>query len=382
MKILFLITKSNWGGAQRYVYDLATNIPKKHEVVVALGGTGARNAEAGTLSKKLGEKNIRTILVSSFMRDISVARDVRAFFEVLSLLRTEKPAVIHANSSKAGGIGMAAGFFARIPKRIFTVHGFAFSEDRSALTVLLIRLASWTTLLFATHAICVAKSDADIASHWLLVGKKVRHIPIGIAAFPLFTKEEARNALLPDGVSSDLWFGSIAELHPNKGLAHAIEACALLKSRGKIFIYVIIGAGEEETMLRTLIQKHRLEKYVYLVGYKPEAATYLHAFDIYVLSSKKEGMPYTLLEAGYAGSALVTSDIPSLLSVVKDNETALVAHMREHANKRHIVSLADTLERMLEKPELRTHIAELLKEAVDTKYSLNTMVENTLYLYS
>ena len=41
-KILFVITKSNWGGAQRYVYDIATNVPRdRFEPVVAAGGNGA-----------------------------------------------------------------------------------------------------------------------------------------------------------------------------------------------------------------------------------------------------------------------------------------------------------------------------------------------------
>ena len=55
-KILFVITKSNWGGAQRYVYDLATNLPQDYEPVVAGGGDGL-------LFKKLKERGIRTISI-------------------------------------------------------------------------------------------------------------------------------------------------------------------------------------------------------------------------------------------------------------------------------------------------------------------------------
>ena len=72
-KVLLVITKSNWGGAQRYVFDLATNLPKEQfEVVVALGGTGKKNEGVGLLANKLQEAGVRTIFVKSFMRDISI----------------------------------------------------------------------------------------------------------------------------------------------------------------------------------------------------------------------------------------------------------------------------------------------------------------------
>ncbi len=63
-KILFCITKSNWGGAQRYVYDLATGIPReKYEVVVVLGGNGR-------LKEKLGAAGVRTTCVNELQRDV------------------------------------------------------------------------------------------------------------------------------------------------------------------------------------------------------------------------------------------------------------------------------------------------------------------------
>src|SRR3989337_2664323 len=94
-KILFVITKSSWGGAQRYVFDLATHLPQNNfNVVVALGGTGEKDASSGMLEKRLNRGNIRTIPIRNFMRDISLASDIRAFFELISLFRKESPYVV------------------------------------------------------------------------------------------------------------------------------------------------------------------------------------------------------------------------------------------------------------------------------------------------
>ena len=63
-KVLFVITKSNWGGAQRYVFDLATALPpEQFDVAVAFGGTGVAGAAPGRLAEMLAEQNIRTIFI-------------------------------------------------------------------------------------------------------------------------------------------------------------------------------------------------------------------------------------------------------------------------------------------------------------------------------
>ena len=75
-KILFLITKSNWGGAQRYVFDLATNLnQQKYEAVIALGGNGV-------LFNMLKEKKIRSIAIPSLQRDVSVGKELLSFGEI------------------------------------------------------------------------------------------------------------------------------------------------------------------------------------------------------------------------------------------------------------------------------------------------------------
>jgi len=87
LKVLFLITKSNWGGAQRYVFDLATNLNSdQYEVVVALGGDGE-------LIPKLAEAGIGTINIPGLTRDISIIQELKAMFAIASIIRKERPDV-------------------------------------------------------------------------------------------------------------------------------------------------------------------------------------------------------------------------------------------------------------------------------------------------
>src|SRR3989344_8990682 len=102
-KVLFLITKGNFGGAQRYVYDLATSLPKsKFEAVVAFG-------EGEELKALLEQAGIRTIQIEKLIREVKTFDEFKVCKNLIELIKRERPDIIHLNSSKMGGIGAVAG---------------------------------------------------------------------------------------------------------------------------------------------------------------------------------------------------------------------------------------------------------------------------------
>src|SRR5260221_10437089 len=116
MKIIYGITKSNFGGAQRYVYDLATAAKAAgHDVAVMTGGNGV-------LVEKLRGNGIRVIEIKGLKRDISIVDEFKSFHFIFRTLYAEKPDVFHTNSSKMGGIGNLAGRLAAVKKVILTAH--------------------------------------------------------------------------------------------------------------------------------------------------------------------------------------------------------------------------------------------------------------------
>ncbi len=119
-KILYVITKTTWGGAQQYVYDLAANLAQERfEEAVAGGGTGlpadaGMVRQAGLLFEKLREAGIRTVSIQGLERDVGFIREFHAFWNLVRLFRNERLDVIHLNSSKAAALGAAATFLYRI----------------------------------------------------------------------------------------------------------------------------------------------------------------------------------------------------------------------------------------------------------------------------
>lgn len=307
-KVLFVITKSNWGGAQKYVYDLATNVSRgQFEVVVALGGTGETGASTGILALRLREAGVRTIFLASFTRDMYFFRDFKAFFELLSVIKKEKPDVLHLNSSKAGGLGALAGRIAGIRRIIFTAHGFAHNEMRPFYERVLIWIASWFTILFA-HTVIVL-SDYELKSAPVICSRrKIVVIHNGIdLKMPFESGEHIRNAF-PAGVRI---VGTVGELTKNKNQIALVE-----QAKDDPGMYVaIVGEGEDRTRLETKIKEYGLSERVKLFGFMT-ATEVMRGFDVFALPSLKEGLPYVLLEARAASLPIVANQVGGVGEIV------------------------------------------------------------------
>ena len=369
-KILYIITKSNFGGAQRYVYDLATAMQKRgRNVVVAMGGDG-------TLKEKLIQQGIATVTLPSLERDIHAGKDVRAFFDIFTLIKKERPDVVHTNSSKAGILGAIAGRLARVPSIIFTVHGWAFNENRGVLQKVFIFAVSWLTACLSHYVITVSRYDYNQARS-LGCGKKryvMIHNGAGIQQF--IDRKKVRIVLGGAQTYNKLWVGTIAELHKNKGLSYAIKAIALLPQdlRDQL-VYYIIGDGEGRAALEALIKEKKLEDTVFLIGYKDNAASLLPAFDIFLLPSEKEGLPYVLLEAGLAGVATISTNVGGIPEIIEDMKTGILVHPHNPDE------IKTALSYLMTNKEKREQFGKLLHEKIKKEFSTNKMLEKTLEIY-
>lgn len=285
--MLYLITKSNFGGAQRYVFDLATHIPRERfEPVVAAGSEGP-------LLEKLRQAGVRIVTLPSLTRDVSIFADLHSFFAVVRLLKRERPDVLHLNSSKAAGLGALAGRLIGVPMIIFTVHGWPFLENRSAGARAFIWLFSWITALLSHRVICVSGNDLRHAQRMLVVRHKACCIHNGIDQSMRFGSGEIIRSAFPTGA----WItGTIGELTRNKNQSALIGEAL---HTGGMYV-AIVGEGEDRDKLQDMIDAHNLNERVKLFGYIP-AQEVLKGFDVFALPSLKEGLPYVLLEAKLAG---------------------------------------------------------------------------------
>ena len=293
-KVLYVITKSNWGGAQRYVFDLATNLPKEEfEVEVAFG-------QRGRLAEELQKAGIETHEIKTLERDVSFGADIKSFFELLNLFKTVRPDVVHLNSSKVGGLGSLAARFAGIPNIIFTAHGWPFWEKRNILARGVIWFVSWLTALFSHKTICISDFDLKMVRQMPFVNDKAVKIYNGIAPMSLGSGEKIRAVFPPNAHIT----GTIGELNKNKNQVALIEQA---KQNPNMYV-AIVGEGELREQLQAKIDEYRLGDRVKLLGFIMQNDALL-GFDEFALPSIKEGLPYVLLDARQAGLPIIANRV-------------------------------------------------------------------------
>jgi len=368
--ILYIITKSVWGGAAKYVYDLATHFPNEFEVNIAAGGQGK-------FAQKIKEANIPYFEIKNFQRTINPFKDLLADFEILSLLFKLKPDIIHVNSSKAGGlVGKAVWYYKlfsrRKPHLIFTAHGWAFNEDRPPWQLSLIKIFSKLTSLFYDKIICVSQYDQKIAiENKIAPADKLVAIynGIDIKAISFLSREQAQEKLL--GQTSPLVIGTIAEWTKNKGLFYLLEAVKTISAD-----VILIGSGEnpDKEKMYDFVKKHRL-KNVYLYEWIDEAVKYLKAFDIFVLPSFKEGLPYTILEAMAAQVPIVATKVGGVPEMIDNNINGLLVPSKNPE------SIGKKILKLINNPEIAQEMTQRAKEKVVKEFSLEKMIKETKKIY-
>jgi glycosyltransferase involved in cell wall biosynthesis len=366
-KILYVITKSNWGGAQRSVFDLASNLPKEYESIVALGGDGS-------LKTRLEEAGIRTISLPFLTRDVRLFFDFLVLKKLISLFRDERPDIIHLNSSKIGGLGALAGRIAKVPNIIFTAHGWAFREERSEIQKAAIKFLSWLTMLWSHSVITVSERDQREAAAFPFVKKKIILIHNGISEPEFLPKDTARKMMYEKNTAEALWIGAIGELHKNKGHKYAIEALAAIQSKHNAMFF-IIGEGEERRALEKTITDLGLRSKVILLGNKDDAVKLLPAFDIFLFPSVKEGLPYTILEAGLAGLPAIASAVGGIPEVITDMESGILVRPKSPEE------IARAFDFLLSHKKEMANLGKKLHANVKKNFSFKKMLRETVALY-
>jgi len=376
-KVLIVVTKGNWGGAQRYVYDLACGLQRRgHQVIVAAGAQVGRKSE---LFELLTEQQIHTVPLQHLERDLSWKGDWQSFRELLRLIRDTRPDILHLNSSKVGFLGTLAGRIRGVPRVIFTAHGWASEEKRPWRERALYRTLHWFTVLLSHTTITVSEHTKKHLSYFPFASRKMSTIHNGITvADTVLPRGEAWELLIKQVPQLAAHYTSyriatIAELHPNKGLDTALEGLAALQTVP--WVWVIMGSGELRGALEKKIRERGLVGRVIMAGRIEHAAEYLPAFDLFLLPSRKEGLPYVLLEAGAAGLPVLSTSVGGIPEIVQSMKNGLLIDPNAPT------AITDAVRLLAADPKKSEYFGRRLRESVVQNFSTETMIEGTIRVY-
>jgi glycosyltransferase involved in cell wall biosynthesis len=358
-RLLVVITLAQVGGAQTYVTRLLPALATHFDVTVAAHGPGPLRDETLAVGGRFVElRHVR--------RPVSPWRDVAGLFELMRLFRTERPDIVHLNSSKAGLLGCVAAFLTRVPVRIFTVNGWVFSWYSGVAS----RLYLWADRaigLLATSVICVADQERELG----LAARTCRfdrtvviHNAVDVGA----ALRASRNGTRP------VTLVSVGRLKAPKDFVTLVKALAQLEPGS--FRGLVVGDGPDRALIETEIGGLGLSDLVELCGERDDVHELLALADVFVLSTRSEGLPLSILEAMAAGLPVVASAVGGVPELVVDGETGLLVPPDD------VAALAAALERLVREPERRRRMGDAGRHRAEAHFDLPAFHRAHLDLYA
>ncbi len=322
-KVVQIITKLELGGAQEHVLFILRHLDRSlYEPVLITGTEGPLVDEARQI------KDAKVYFLRDLVRDISPAKDLGALVRMALLLRKERPALVHTNSSKAGILGRWAAKLAGVPVIVHTVHGFGFNDDQKGLAKRIFVSLERATSKITTRFTAVAHDNVNKGVREGIFAKDdavVIRSGINTAFFAEpGTPPAAKRAEIGIPEAAPV-AAMVSCLKPQKAPVDFVKVAA--KVLEKVPDAHFIQAGDGELRDEVLAEAGRLgiSKRFHLLGWRRDVREIIHASDVIVLTSLWEGLPRVIPQAMAAGRPVVATAVDGTPEAVRDGVNGFLA---------------------------------------------------------
>ena len=366
IRIMEMIDKPSLGGGQTALLLLAENLDRsRFEVVISSGGDGP-------LAEEARQKGITYVSVS-----LGKQLSLRPLREIAGVLKENKIDILHTHGGIAGLYGRSAARRARTPAVVHTLHGIHYLHYRNPflrrLYVLLERRYSRTT----DRLVLVCQSDLRQArTHRLAPEGKMTVILNGTDFRPELEANDIARRRIELGWLPD-WpvIGTVARLHRQKGVVNLLRAAPKILNAFPEVRIAVVGDGPQGGSLRREAQRLGLDGHLLFLGERKDAASFMALFDMFVLPSLWEGLPFVLVEAAAWGKPIVATAVDGVTEILEDGRTGLLVPPKNPS------ALADAAIRLLKDKERARRLGETARTLVPPRFPLRRMIEQTQNIY-
>lgn len=320
-KVLILITKSEWSGAQRVVYEIFKEAVGSDSVELHLA-TG----QDGILADKVRNLGFKVSILENLVHPIKPLKDIKAILELRKLVGKNKYDVVHCHSTKAGIVGRSAAFICRVPKRIFTAHGWwpilQYEGIKRKAAAFVERIMSY----ISTDIVFICDKDKATAKEYK-IGNTCNKVKILNEITIIQEKDEdLRNLLNIDkGIKI---IGNISRTDDQKNPKLFIDVANKYLKIHDDTVFVWIGNGRMYEECLDYINELNIQDKVKFIGFREDAGCFMSDFDLLFMTSKWEGVPITILEAKMYKTKILSSDVGGIKEVAGE-ESVYDLHMDE-----------------------------------------------------
>jgi len=274
-------------------------------------------------------------------RSIAPLRDVLALAQMVRTLRQIRPVLVHSHTPKGGLLGMLGALLARVPVRVYTIHGLRMATA----TGFKRRLLKWAETIScwcAHQVLSVSHSIRDeVLREGLCPPGKIRVLGQGsiggIDAGNDFDPKRfagqrhvvRRQHEIPDDAMA---IGFVGRVVRDKGMVELAAAWRTLREQFPSLHLILVGPFEPQDPVPADVEDlFQADPRIHCVGNVQRTAPYYAAMEVCVLPSYREGLPNVLLEAAAMEVPVVATEIPGCVDAVQKDVTGLLVPPRDAA---------------------------------------------------
>ncbi len=369
MRVVHLIKATRISGAERHLLILLTAL-RRLDVDAHLLLLVEPKRLMDDLVAEAGERGIPTQRIV-IHRDA----DLRLVGRLRESLRRLRPDILHTHLIHADTYGFLAGKLAGVPRIISSRH----NDDpfRRRLPLRLTHRALWRGLhagIAISEAIRQFMVEVEGAPEDKL---HVVHYGLEFERIEPAQIDAARSALrdelhLPP---ETFLFGMACRLTAQKGISDALQAFARIAESDERAHFVVAGDGELMARLLAEAQDWGLAERVHFLGWRSDVLDVLAALDVFLMPSRWEGFGLVLIEAMSRRIPVIASRVSAIPEIVRDGESGLLVPPSDPR------ALAEAMQRLLHDRPLRAYLGLLGEDRVESYFSAERMVQETLALY-
>jgi glycosyltransferase involved in cell wall biosynthesis len=359
LRIVQLITGSDAiGGAQTHVRDLIGELRSYgHECTVLVGPPD------GSFCKNLRQSGVSVRIIPSLRKKLTPWHDALAFAQILTQLHRLKPDIVAAHTAKASFLGRFAAALLGIPC-VFTSHGCSIIDRQTGQTrrvfVILERIARH----LGSKLITVSDQERRLAEGSGIVDR--RNLAMVYNGIPDLDQ-------LADPSGQPAVITMVARFDPPKD--HVTLLLALAELSNYSWTLRLAGTGTLLDHAKRLAAELEIGDRIQFLGECLETSRLLAESQIFVLSSRSEAFPISILEAMRAGLPVIASDVGGVSEAVRDGETGFVVPACDHR------ALTRRLRQLLSDPRLRMLLGWNARRRYLAHFTADSMAAATLAVY-
>jgi len=352
------------GGSEVFAIELLNRVDKNaFQLVLCCIDTG----NLTDMLKEIAEENGHEFVAVKYMKKFRI--DIKAILRLRGVIESRKIDVVHVTS----GYTAIAGTLASLGLKVPIIFTFQNPVEFSRKTRLFFAFLS----LRINLRIAVSKATAYSVDHggFIFPLRKTNYViynGIDLQRFVPIHTDDAKRFL---GLCGFLTVGSVGKLIPRKGYKYLLNAIPKIKKFFPNIKIVLTGDGEEEKNLKFLSQKLGLQEDVIFLGTRRDIPKIMSSFDVFVLPSLSEGIPFAILEALALKKPVVATDVGGVPEAVIEGRTGFLVPPEDSD------SLAQAIISLLQDPELAKRLGEEGRQLVEERFNIKNIVKEYEILY-